>query len=103
MEFNCGVQKILDLQKRQKKLRRKTVEVIYGKQDKDLVETLKLMNWNTIERQAQIAKNIEIHKIMNNKMPLKYNELIENRDEDEIKYKLIKTKLRSNNDYNKIP
>ena len=51
-----------------------------------------------------IAENIKNHKILNTKKTNeKYESLTENRNSEEVKYHYIKTVLRSQENYNKIP
>ena len=89
------------------KIRIEVIESIFGKEktkNMNMNDKLNLMNWNTIEEQAIISNNIEIHKIMTIKKPIKkYRELTDDRNQDEIKYKMIKTIIRSHNKYNLIP
>ena len=66
-------------------------------------QILKLFNWSSIEESRIIAENIRIHKIITNQKPYKkYTELTDNRTPEQVRYKYINTRLRSQESYNKI-
>ena len=89
------------------KLRIKVIREVYGYHDtKDMnnIEILNLFNWKTLDKHREIAENIKIHKIINTKKPIEsYKEYTEGRNNEEIKYKYIKNKIRSHDSYNSIP
>ena len=67
-------------------------------------QILNLFNWKTINEHKIIQDNIKIHKTFNTKQPLNnYIKYTNNRDQDQIKYYMIKTHLRSEESYNLIP
>ena len=88
-------------------LRIKVVKIIFGTNQTDNLnqtQLLKLINWSPIHEQAVIANNIRIHKTMYTSKPhKKFLKLTQNRNQEQIKYKYITTKLRSEESYNNIP
>ena len=89
------------------KLRSKTVEIIFGKdyiKDMNNEEKLDLLNWKSIDNKREVDNNINIHKILYSKKPIKKYLMVTNdRNDEELKYKLIKTIIRSHGSYNDIP
>ena len=89
------------------KIRLKIIEIIFGKEKIENLndnEKLKLLNWKTIKSNSNIANNIRIHKILNNKKPREtYEKLTKDRNSDEVKYCMINMSRRYENDYNSIP
>ena len=89
------------------KLRIKVIREVYGHEetkDKSNNEILDLFKWKTLDKLREYAENIKIHKILNTKKPMNiYKEYTEDRNNEEIKYKYIRNKIRSHNTYNSIP
>ena len=89
------------------KLRVKVIRTIIGyneTNDMNREQIFKLFNWSTIEDSRIIAENIRIHKIINQRKPhAKYIDLMRNRTPEQVKYKYINTRLRSQESFNKIP
>ena len=88
-------------------LRVKTVRTLIGydkTNDLNRSQILKLFNWKSINELNTITQNVKIHKVINTKLPLShYKQLTEGRNEEQIKYYHIITKLRSQEDYNNLP
>ena len=89
------------------KLRIKVIETVVGVEEtKNLnrEQIFKLFNWTTIEESRRVAENVKIHKIITSKKPNdKYANYMNDRSDDQVKYKYINTKLRSQESYNSIP
>ena len=67
-------------------------------------QILNLIGWKPLIDHMNVANNIRTHKIMSSHKPVYlFNKLTQFRTYDEIKYKYVKSTLRSGNTYNAIP